>query len=26
MGSEFLYDLIRRLESPATWLPEQEIA
>lgn len=26
MGSEFLYDLIRRLESPASWLPEQEIA
>jgi pyruvate dehydrogenase E2 component (dihydrolipoamide acetyltransferase) len=26
MGSEFLYDLIRRLESPAGWLPEQEIA
>ena len=25
-GADFLYDLIRRLESPATWLTEQEIA
>ena len=25
-GADFLYDLIRRLESPAAWLTEQEIA